>query len=780
MEKTESNLNNENKIEPPNSNESVIINVKDKEKRFKGLSTIKKPIGQNNKFNSFLFSEDEKIFDSEEDNIKDKNKETDNLNSKESKQMNSKSQPVDIKDSKIKEIKDKKEENTKAKNYKENKNEAKSKKEIKEDSKTKKDKKTKGKQIEKIEEVKEIEEELEYESDVKGKNIKLIEHKIEGKHNKKINLKSNEIKDKEKNEKDYLENKKEDYKQNKILDESINKGVNNKNKRNTNVEENIDKKDNDKNKTIKNKQNLKKSNMHHKEYPDNKMIENKKEVVLQNNSNYSDNDFDNNLNDLGNEDFISGSLKNDNVLKQTNYDKNKKAKKAKNTNSESESDSNTNSNEEKIKEDKKAAKQKKSNSNKNQKSKEKEEKVEKEEKEEIEQTKIDAFLNQGRRKLKDIYSSSENDSDKSIWEESTNEKRKNLGGKIKLKKFKTENDFIKYAFKNLENLIPKEQKIKHEENPTFGINGRYSRRIRIPRLNVFAGEKIHYIAAPDNCGFEVASIFSAKNSFKEFFGDVQIEKAKKPKKRLVRKALKDKLNEVDVTKENVIDDVKDAVQKEAERQPVEDEEYTDEEQEDKDKEINVAFIKQQNNKVNIAKKNTNQNQQKMQNEKNFNENQRITQSKKKDKNIINKSNNDQNENNQQNKKIDKQANENKQKDLNKNKKKKEDEKEEKEELNTEDEIKSLSKNYQIETVENEVYDQKLTIPAKSFKPSAKSVNFFIYCQVLESAGNNKVKIGENNIYINLIKGQKFTIIPSSVYYITNKSDKDLVIAVKYP
>jgi len=92
----------------------------------------------------------------------------------------------------------------------------------------------------------------------------------------------------------------------------------------------------------------------------------------------------------------------------------------------------------------------------------------------------------------------------------------------------------------------------------------------------------------------------------------------------------------------------------------------------------------------------------------------------------------------------------------------------------------MKKDYKLTSNENKQNEQKLIIPPKSYKPKAKSVNNFILCQILESSGKNKIKIGNENILKNLLKGQKFTIQPNSYYFIMNQSDTDLIISVKYP
>jgi len=779
-ERSVNNLFNEKDIEP--NNQSIIKLPKDYKNKIKGLSTIKKPNAKENKFNSFLFSEDEDIFESDKENLETKNK----INIKEN---NNKKEKKESKDALMKENKKSKTNKEKNKVSKKGKNQKAN---------------TKPKKMEKFEEIQETEEGVNSESDVQAKKLNANPMGINMKNERKDKQKA-ENKKLEKNQKNKLEEQINGDKENQIDQLKKTNNKNEKDKKNIKTSQNITYNINEQyeeNKKIQNKSKSRKEEKIGNESEFDNIVnrkaqikenDNKKnniEIIIEENEQKdnvepimknkkaqeeiikkkSGKDFENNNKDHQ-ELFIENKQEKnaiqeepDKNAKKKNKNKSSKEKNIKEKAKEMLIESqighlNDNSNleynvveisydaediESEINNKKKIKKEKTKfdnliNEEPNNQSEESEKMnykniksvkpgkiIEKKHtKKEKEEEKIKAFLNRDKRKIKDVYSDSDKDSETSLREESTNEKRKGNRGKLP-KKFKTESQYIKFAFKNLEHIIPEEEKIKHEKNPTFGINGRYSRRVRIPRLNVFAGEKINYKAAPGDGGYEVASIFTSKNSLKQYFKDVEIERPKKPKKRLIKKALKNKLNEVHSGDESITEDIKDTVKIEQERPVIEDEEYQidskekeDEQEERKKSGKNLKkSIKIENGIKNEKAKN--------------NHNQEVFENKLED------------------------------------------------DVNTEDEIKTMKKDYKLTSNENKQNEQKLIIPPKSYKPKAKSVNNFILCQILESSGKNKIKIGNENILKNLLKGQKFTIQPNSYYFIMNQSDTDLIISVKYP
>lgn len=85
---------------------------------------------------------------------------------------------------------------------------------------------------------------------------------------------------------------------------------------------------------------------------------------------------------------------------------------------------------------------------------------------------------------------------------------------------------------------PKIYDVVHsKQEQTFGKNGRYSLRMRIPRLNKLLGEKVTYIHTA--YGDEIRSIYSSRKAVKDITEQYEIGKGKQRK---LRKGLQQKSN----------------------------------------------------------------------------------------------------------------------------------------------------------------------------------------------------------------------------------------------
>ncbi len=680
---------------------SILFNPKNQENRIKGLSTIKKKRkDEDNKFNSFLSSDDESFFNDESE--------------------------IKLEDKYNKELKEKKifdkEENNDVESNRVSKNDkisiSKEKNSIKKINDNKYNKRLKKKNLNDIEVIKEDNEEKEFGSEIKNNNSDTNNLLLDKNYR-------NEINNVRINKNNFDEINQENLKNIKHEKELHNDDINNNDNDNDNI--NIQKDKVSKNKKLKKSKNKlieednnillpynninkeKIDDKREKTYKENLDLNRKKNVIFKDN-NYVENPvYDDNYNFSHEELSVESKLINANVKDKLQKKDNKDKKK----NDQKINDSDNSE----VKYTVQVEKSRKFNEN------EKDEKDEKKEKEEKEKKKVQEFLNQDNKKNVDIYdSSSEKNSNSSLVKESesTNDKRRYPKKLNRQKKFKTENEFIKFAFKSLDYVIPIEKKIKHEENPTFGLHGRYSRRMRIPRLNGLAGEKITYRAAPDNNGYEAVSIFSAKNSINELFGDIEIGKPKKLKRRLVKKALKNKLEENESEKEELNEGNEDKKKKDIEKVYSEDKKDSDEKEEILNKEKNNKNIK------NIKHNKNNEIEDKRQKE---DEKEYI----KKDKN------------------------------------------------NLEEEIKKYKVSWKIDKIEDDDnIDQILIVSPSSCKPFAKTTDKIIQCIIMESAGNNSIQIGDNVLLKNLLKGQTFIIPPRSRYGILNKPDKNLIIGVKFP
>ncbi len=125
-------------------------------------------------------------------------------------------------------------------------------------------------------------------------------------------------------------------------------------------------------------------------------------------------------------------------------------------------------------------------------------------------------------------------------------------GKIVL----TETQYLKTIFKQLEEQNVKYFPIKEEKQEYFGVDNRYPRRKRFPVLNPIIGERLAYGVRMNNDTKvpEVIGIYRNNQFVREFQKEHQL---KPPKKRLVKKADKDKKSKTDTKLENLEETNKD-------------------------------------------------------------------------------------------------------------------------------------------------------------------------------------------------------------------------------
>jgi len=109
----------------------------------------------------------------------------------------------------------------------------------------------------------------------------------------------------------------------------------------------------------------------------------------------------------------------------------------------------------------------------------------------------------------------------------------------------TESQFIKETYQRMLDSKSEYKKISANNEQYFGVSNRYSRRIRIPRLNKLAGERLSYnmVKHPDLKITipTLAGVISSNNDFEIFKNE---HKIKKSKKRLV-KGLKKNTREIE-------------------------------------------------------------------------------------------------------------------------------------------------------------------------------------------------------------------------------------------
>jgi hypothetical protein len=109
----------------------------------------------------------------------------------------------------------------------------------------------------------------------------------------------------------------------------------------------------------------------------------------------------------------------------------------------------------------------------------------------------------------------------------------------------TESQFIREAFIRMQEEKPIFKLVEEDEDQFFGVNNRYSRRTRVPRLNRIAGERIEYTLKKDPIlGVCIPSLFGVIKNKNESTLDYANSHRIKPKKKKLKKGLK-KIKEED-------------------------------------------------------------------------------------------------------------------------------------------------------------------------------------------------------------------------------------------
>jgi hypothetical protein len=175
----------------------------------------------------------------------------------------------------------------------------------------------------------------------------------------------------------------------------------------------------------------------------------------------------------------------------------------------------------------------------------------------------------GQRKSENNIEGSIDDKDKP---RSKKKRKIDKNGKIVL----TETQYLKTIFKQLEEQNVKYFPIKEEKQEFFGVDNRYPRRKRFPVLNPIIGERLAYGVRMNNDTKvpEVIGIYRNNQFVREFQREHQL---KAPKKRLVKKADKERKDKTETKLENLEETNKDEDKSEEDEKKKVDEEGEDKE-----------------------------------------------------------------------------------------------------------------------------------------------------------------------------------------------------------